>query len=303
MARRSGGGEITVITPTRNMASHLQNCIQSVAAQGVEVEHIIVDGVSTDGTVELLRRSQGLRWISEPDKGQSEAINKGFAMATGDIIGWLNADDELLPGTLQAVNAAFEDPSVGWVYGDMLVSDGTREWMEKAPTVVTWETMARGNVVGQPGSFYARWALDRVGPLDTSFHYTMDFELFLRFLRADIKSVHLGRPVARFHLHEGSKSGSVPAREFAEDESRALLLHGDRHAAAMAIDRWFWHDTVGTLKELLENGDRRAAQTLARERLGRMQSVRSRVGGFVWLTARAPRLAPLLLRLRRTQRS
>ena len=99
---------ISVITPTRNMGHFLEPCILSNMAQFYpDLEHIVVDGASTDNSVEILRRYPHLRWVSEPDKGLSDGLNKGIRMATGDIIGWCNADDLYLPGTLIVVNESF----------------------------------------------------------------------------------------------------------------------------------------------------------------------------------------------------
>ena len=110
---------VSVITPCLNPGAMLVHCLDSVSAQTYkDVEHIIVDGGSTDGTVELAR-SRGLRVISEPDRGQTDALNKGFALASGDYLGWLNADDWLVPHAVEGIVTAFAtNPEVGWVYCD-----------------------------------------------------------------------------------------------------------------------------------------------------------------------------------------
>src|SRR5438552_10816229 len=106
---------ISIVTPSFNQAQFVEECLQSVKSQSYGcVEHIVTDGVSTDGTVEIIKRysqepSSGyLRWASEPDHGQSDALNKGFRMATGDFVGWLNSDDRYRPGCFRAVVDAFE---------------------------------------------------------------------------------------------------------------------------------------------------------------------------------------------------
>ena len=118
---------VSVITPCLNPGDRFVRCLDSLAAQGyAEVEHVVVDGGSTDGTVELAR-SRGATVISEPDRGQTDALNKGFALATGDYIGWLNADDWLVPEALERVVEAFAvNSEAGWVYCDCEIRRGQR---------------------------------------------------------------------------------------------------------------------------------------------------------------------------------
>jgi len=118
--------KISIVTPSFDQAQFIEECLESVQSQGyARVEHIVTDGVSTDGTVELLKRysreasHEHIRWASEPDQGQSDALNKGFRMATGDVVGWLNTDDRYRPGCFRAVVDAFEkNPDVDVLYGD-----------------------------------------------------------------------------------------------------------------------------------------------------------------------------------------
>ena len=109
---------VSVVTPSLDQARFLGEAIESVRTQDYpHVEHIVVDGGSADGSLDLLRAQSGIRWLSESDRGQSDALNKGFALARGAIFGWLNADDVYLPGAIAAAVAAFDDPSIGLVYG------------------------------------------------------------------------------------------------------------------------------------------------------------------------------------------
>jgi glycosyltransferase involved in cell wall biosynthesis len=121
---------ISIVTPSFNAAAYLEDAILSVSRQGrVAVEHIVTDAVSTDGTLEILRQYPHLRWISEPDRGQSDAINKGFLLAKGELVGWLNADDYYLPGALEAIaNAAAAHPEADVIYGDCVSSMATDAW-------------------------------------------------------------------------------------------------------------------------------------------------------------------------------
>src|SRR5579862_3094597 len=118
--------DLSVITPSYNCAEFIEDALQSVARQErVAVEHIIVDGASTDGTADIVRPHPGLRWVSEPDRGQSDAINKGFRLAAGELVGWLNADDYYLPGSLAAIaEAGRQHPEADIIYGDCVFVDG-----------------------------------------------------------------------------------------------------------------------------------------------------------------------------------
>ena len=230
---------VSVITPCLNPGERFVRCLDSVSAQTYqEVEHVIVDGGSTDGTVELAH-SRGLPVVSEPDRGQTDALNKGFALATGDYIGWLNADDCLIPDALERVAERFaSDPAVGWVYCDCEIrwADGTSE-VARAPSRLSKDTLDYGNRLTQPGVFVARWALDRVGPLDEEFNLAMDFDLWLRLLDADVPAAYVPQALAVFEIHDSSKTGSVDVSDFYREESVALLKSGRRLAAAIGLGR------------------------------------------------------------------
>lgn len=230
---------VSIITPCLNPGSRLVRCLDSVAGQTYEdVEHVIVDGGSTDGSVELAR-SRGLRVISEPDGGQTEAVNKGFALATGNGLGWLNADDWLVPQAIErAVERFAESPEVGWVYCDCEVrrEDGSTE-IARPPAHLTKKTLEYGNRLTQPGVFVARWALDRVGPLDEEIHLVMDYDLWLRLIDADVPAAYVPEVLAVFEIHGFSKTGTVDLSEFYREESLALLKSGRRLPAAAGLGR------------------------------------------------------------------
>jgi hypothetical protein len=222
-----------------NPGERLVRCLDSVTAQTYEkVEHVIIDGGSVDGTVELAR-SRGLRVISEPDRGQTDALNKGFALATGDYLGWLNADDLLVPEAIERVVEAFAaNPGAGWVYCDCEVrqEDGAGE-VARPPAYLSRKTLEYGNRLTQPGVFVARWALDRIGPLDEDIHLAMDFDLWLRLLDAGVPSAYVPEVLAVFEIHGHSKTGSVNLSEFYREEAVSLLKSGRRQAAAAGLGR------------------------------------------------------------------
>lgn len=229
----------SVVTPCLNPGERLVRCLDSVSAQTYEdVEHVIVDGGSTDGTVELVR-SRGLRVISEPDRGQTDALNKGFALATGDYLGWLNADDWLVPEALERVAATLaSNPDVGWVYCDCEIRrEGESPEVVRPPARLRKATLDYGNRLTQPGVFVARWALDRVGPLDEEAQLAMDFDLWLRLLDARVPAAYIPKVLAVFEIHGFSKTGSVDLSEFYREESASLLKSGRRLPAAASLGR------------------------------------------------------------------
>lgn len=294
---------VSVITPTLNMGDRLERCLSSVRTQGYpHVEHIVLDACSTDGTVELLQATDGIRWLSERDRGQSDAINKGLRMATGHVLGWLNADDELAPGALErVVEALRRRPDAGLVYGDIeLVESGAATRVPPSGDF-SFEAMWRGNTISQPGTFWTRWAQDVVGELDEDFHLTMDYELWLRFTKAGIPGVYLPKVQARFEVHDASKTGTAGSLAFVEEEARALRKHGEVHGAAMAIDRWYWTDVVHRVGEAAVAGRREEAEELAATALTRLTPLRSRTRWFLLLARRSSRLAAVLYR--QSQRS
>ena len=199
---------ISIITPCYNCADYIERAIRSVLAQRFpSFEHIIVDGASTDGTVDILRRFPHLRWISEPDRGQAHALNKGFRMARGEIIGWLNGDDSYTPEAIRAgVNYLLTHPDCDIVYGDCNIvrEDGRLLTVFRTKQVSGWEQLL-GGWIHTPAVFFRRHLFDRVGYLDESLHYVMDNEFWLRAAPL-VRQDYLPRTLANFHLQAGSKS-------------------------------------------------------------------------------------------------
>jgi GT2 family glycosyltransferase len=229
---------VSVITPCLNPGDRFTGCLDSLAAQSyAAVEHIVVDGGSTDGTVELAQ-SRGARVISEPDRGQTDALNKGFALASGEYIGWLNADDRLLPEALERVVGTFAArPKVGWVYCDCEIRRGSAVEVFRPPARLAKKTFDFGNRLTQPGTFIARWALDRVGPLNEEMQLAMDFDLWVRLLDAGVPAAYLPEALAVFEIHPSSKTGRTDLSEFYREEALALLKSGRRRPAAASLGR------------------------------------------------------------------
>src|SRR5215213_2957599 len=184
---------ITVVTPCLNAAGTLEECLASVRAQGYpDLEHIVVDGGSTDGTFELLEAAEDIRFLSEPDDGRPDAVNKGVRMATGEVIAFLNADDRYENGALLAAGEAFASrPEAMWLTGYCRITDGTGEQIRKPVTRYKNFLLRRfsfplyltQNFVSDPATFVRRAALDEVGPLDNSYRISHDYDLWLRVAR------------------------------------------------------------------------------------------------------------------------
>lgn len=224
---------VTIVTPSLNQAAWLPRTVESVLSQAgdFDLEYLVVDGGSTDGTLEILRRYAGrLTATSGPDAGQADAVNKGLRAATGELIGWVNSDDLLLPGAVQAAVEAFAaHPEAGWLHGRCRIVDEQdrpiRRWVaaykDRACRRHTHARLLVQNHVSQPTVFWRRALMDRVGHLDTGLHYTFDYDLWLRFSQQG-PPLFLERELAAFRWYPTSKSGAGYRRQFEEDLQVAL---------------------------------------------------------------------------------
>lgn len=226
---------VTVVTPCLNPGWRLTRCIASVQAQSYpHLEHVIVDGGSTDGTIEVLQSTDSARWISEPDTGQANAINKGFAMGKGDILTWLNADDEFLPQAIERSVAAITASGVGWSYGDCELVYPDKKELWRSPDQLEADSFDWIMPIPQPGWFVTRRALDEVGYLDETFKLAMDFELCLRLLAHEVPHRRIPAALARFEIHSDSKTGSNSYVAFLDENARAMSKVGRDTAFFMA---------------------------------------------------------------------
>ena len=202
---------VSIITPSYNQAGFLEETILSVLDQDYpHIEYIIIDGGSTDGSVEIIRKyaSRLAYWASERDRGQSDAINKGFRRAKGDILGWINADDTYTPGSVRrAVESLQTDASAVAAYGgnNMIDASGRVLGTYPNPRRFRLRDELRGNFICQPTVLMKRLPLFDVGLLDTRLHHAMDLDLWLKLgLKGPILSV--GEVQANFRIHQESKS-------------------------------------------------------------------------------------------------
>lgn len=275
---------ITVVTPSFNQAPFIRETIESVLSQGYpHLDYVVIDGGSTDGTVDILRSYEGrLRWVSERDRGQADAVNKGVALGHGEIIGWLNSDDVYTPGTLEAAGRAFiRSRDLDVLYGDAdhVLEDGT--FFRRYPTAAfDYQRLAHECFICQPATFFRRAVFQEVGGLDIALHYCMDYDLWIR-LGQRFRFSYLPEVLARSRLHTSAKTlgrrrhvfpeiirtvqhhyGFVPFSwvygymDFVFNRSERVVFEAKRKStlafgAAILYGAWINHSTPGVWKPYL----------------------------------------------------
>ncbi len=208
---------VSIVTPSFNQGRFLSSAIDSVLSQDYpEIEYLVIDGGSTDESLDVLRGyGDRVAWISEPDDGQADAIDKGIRRTSGEVLAWLNADDRYLPGAVTAaVDAFVADPTLAVVYGDAETVDPDGHRIETYSHVEVFDLARLVNVLDyivQPATFFTRTAYESAGGLDRSLHYCLDYDLWIRMGRlAPMRYVN--RTLAQVRLHPDTKtaSGGLP---------------------------------------------------------------------------------------------
>jgi glycosyltransferase involved in cell wall biosynthesis len=233
---------VSVITPSFNQAPYLEAAMMSVLNQNYPaIEYLVVDGGSSDGSQEIIKSyaDQLTWWVSEPDQGQADAINKGFKKAKGEIVAWLNSDDLYLPWTIHdAVQVFSKNPEAGMVYGDAVSADGTGRLLNEL-RFESWglEDLLQFKVICQPAVFMKRSVVEKVGYLDSSYHFFLDHQLWIRLARTT-NLVHQPRiwAVSRYHAEAknvtmASQSGKEVYRilDWAETQSDLSAILEENH--------------------------------------------------------------------------
>ncbi|MEO5684456.1 MAG: glycosyltransferase family 2 protein [Chitinophagaceae bacterium] len=243
---------ISIITPSFNQGSFIGETILSVIDQDYPaIEYIIIDGGSTDDTIAVIKKYEDRInfWVSEPDKGQPDAINKGLKRATGDIIAFINSDDVYEPGAFRFIAEQFQ---LGhqWMMGAVInfrIETGESELVTQQADGNLLNWLIRNNRNHQPGNFWSRSVFEKVGLMDESLHYSFDWDYWLKFITHQcVPSVYNNRTLARFRLHNESKTVKfwykfnqeyvflinkykkyLPASDLkkADDEVKKLLVH------------------------------------------------------------------------------
>jgi glycosyltransferase involved in cell wall biosynthesis len=236
----------SIVTPSFNQKSFIARTIESVLAQRGDfaVEHWIIDGGSTDGTLDVLAGyGDRIRWTSEPDRGQVDAVNKGFRRATGDIVGWLNSDDVYEPGALEKVAAAFnEKPEAKWCFGLCRVIDEHDHEVRRGVTAYknswirrfSFRNLLVCDFISQPAVFLKRELFDELGFLDEGLDWAFDYEYWLRIGRRYEPAI-IDEYVASFRWHPESKTSNLYAKA-----ERAALRVAKRYARGHRLYYW-WH--------------------------------------------------------------
>ena len=221
---------ISLIIPSLNQGKYISATIDSILSQNnLPIEIIVMDGGSTDNTLEILKSYKTMiKWTSEKDDGQSDAINKGLMMASGDILGYINSDDYLLPGSLESIMRAFEDRGTLWVSGDALIVDEKDRVIQRG--VSFYKKILRSfsadkfiyltNVFIQPSTFWRRSVFDKIGLFDPNLHYTMDYDYWFRILKIGKPKI-LNQALSAFRIHSESKGG-VKFRQQIQEEMMML---------------------------------------------------------------------------------
>jgi glycosyltransferase involved in cell wall biosynthesis len=233
---------VSIVTPSYNQGRFLRRTIESVLSQDYpHVEYLVFDGGSTDESVNVLR-SFGDRffWRSEPDGGQTDAINDGLHLARGDILAYLNSDDVLLPGAIATVVAHFRK-NADWdlLYGNAYQIDETDRALGEYPTsAYDFELLLQSCCICQPAAFWRRRITDRVGLFDDSLHYAMDYEYWMRIDRAGGRLVHVPDFLACSRVYPQTKTQSARLQVY-----REILDVSRRHAPDASFSQYYayWH--------------------------------------------------------------
>ncbi len=227
---------VAAVTPSYNQGQFIGRTIDSVLSQGVaDLEYVVMDGGSTDETVAVLQSyGDRLTFRSERDKGQPDAVNKGIAATTGEVIAWLNSDDIYMPGALQAVLEVFEEyPEVDVVYGEGDHIDVHDAFIEAYPTEPFDLTRLKERcIICQPAAFVRRRAVERFGALDLRWQYTLDYEFWLRLAKGGAVFRYLPRKLAGSRFYPQTKTSGARLKVHAEINDML------RHTFGTTSDRW-----------------------------------------------------------------
>jgi glycosyltransferase involved in cell wall biosynthesis len=253
--------KISIVTPSFNQSDFIEQTILSVLTQDYSnLEYIIIDGGSTDNSAEIIKKydHQLAYWVSEPDGGQTQAINKGLKIASGEIFSWINSDDLLLPGAISAIKKSFQQhPEAGFIYGDYhMIDQSGKTIYKRMVSDYDYGVLVYGrSLITQPASFFRRTVLERIGFLDENYDFCMDLEFWIRAAIHNINFQPLRVPIAANRLHNKTKTFTQPFK--LNEQHRHIIrkysnLWGSKYGFKLANS---YHRIRGVVRRMVQRGD------------------------------------------------